>query len=538
MNTPTRHIMRALTVFIALLTFQLPMQASHYSAGEIFYEWIGDEPGKDSLDYRVYATIYRNVNGVTIGPGNLSGCAYRKSNGASVSITLNYQSPNSQLSPNYTRSSSDPYGWENTGPHPVDSDGWAIPNASVCAKGNKNISEYRYVGEVTLTGSYRDWHFAIFPPCCRDQNDNLSGGGNLYLEVDLDNFSGPNSSPVFLAQAVTNLCVKNQSANSKPFYVDLRTGEEDNDSIVYRFDPDGSQAGNSCNSGSPIPYSGSLSSNNPMPSSPPARFDQNSQGLFISPTQAGDYVLKFEAVEYRYDTTSRNWQIVGNTIRELQVGVTASCDTSRINWSLKDNITNNLSADCGDSTLSFAVSKPLIPSSLASDGSDFSLKKSNGDLVPIIGANYNQNNQKIRIQLRDTVDFNDTLDLFTRIGSDTNTLVSICSYELPEFDTVTVITSGCTIDTSSGTGLHENSLKHFRIFPNPASDFVTIESVQEGKPLEVKLYNLTGKVILQKLLPAHARRINMENIPSGTYILDIRQGALREQRKLLVSDKK
>ena len=533
-----RNLTIGATTFIValLLVFKTNLRASHYSAGEIFYEWIGDEPGKDSLDYRVYATIYRNIGGAKIGTGDLSGCVFRSSTGFSTSISLQYQRSNVSLNPNYTISANNPYGWIDSGPHPMDSEGWDISVANDCGNSYRDISEYRYVGEVTLTGKHQDWKIAIFPLCCRDLNDNLAGGGNLYIEVDLNNINGPNSSPRFMASAVSNLCLWDSTVHSSPFSIDLRTREEDRDSILIRFDPNGSESGNSCNSATPIAYSGNFSSTRPIGSSPASYFNQANQSLHIYPSALGTFVLKFEAIEYRFDTVLNTWRNVGNTVREIPISVNGNCLPSIENWSLKDDPANTLKTlSCGDSLIKLAVPQKLQRSSVAPDGSDFSLLNSQSQLVPIQSARYRPLQSEIELQLRDTVSFNDTLALITRVGSDTNTIISSCSVSLPEFDTIMVITSGCPVDTSSGTSLAEAKFRSFRLFPNPTSNQVEIESALNGVPLEIKVFNTTGKFILGRQLPAYENKLNLETLASGTYILAIRGGAIRERHKLIIN---
>lgn len=299
-------------------------KASHYSAGEVFYEWIGDEPGKGQFDYRVFATIYRNVQGVQIGTGNLNACAYRPSNASSqISITLNYQTPNAPLNPLYRMTANNVYGWVDIGVHPRDPNGWDIPAFEGCANSPKDISEYRYVGEVTLSGRAGDWKFAIFPPCCRDQNDNLAGAGSLYIEVDLNNLRGPNSSPRIITPAARAFCVL--QAGQKPFEWFQTAGEKDGDSLRYGFYADGSQQGSQCGNFTQIPYSAPYTASSPLPSNPPVQINQRMGVFTLSPSAQGSFVVKIEVRELRFDTTSLQWLYIGNTVRELQVPIAAAC---------------------------------------------------------------------------------------------------------------------------------------------------------------------------------------------------------------------
>lgn len=309
----------------ALIFFSYSAQASHYSAGEVFYQWIGNEPGKGQYDYRVFATIYRNVGGVQIGTGNLSACAFRASNrSATTPFSMTYQNPNAPLNPNYRITSTNVYGWYDIGVHPNDNNGWDIPAFEGCALSPKDISEYRYVGEVTLTGKAADWRFAIDPPCCRDQNDNLAGGGDLYIEVDLNNTKGPNSSPRIITPAARTFCVITDPAQ-QPFRWYQTAGEEDGDSLRYGFYGAGSQSGGCGSNPNSINYAAGYSASAPLASNPPVTIDQQ-RGIFtLKPTTAGAFVVKIEVRELRFDTVSLQWLYIGNTVRELQVPIAPAC---------------------------------------------------------------------------------------------------------------------------------------------------------------------------------------------------------------------
>jgi gliding motility-associated-like protein len=318
------NLQRLIAVSAFLLTGFFSSQASHYSAGEVFYKWIGNEPGKNQFDYRVYATIYRNVGGVQIGTGNLNGCAYRVSGGPNITFTLSYLSPNISLPPNATLTATNPHGWLPTNVHPNDPNGWDIPEFEGCADSPKDISEYRYVGEIRLTGLHPDWRFAIIPPCCRDQNDNLAGAGGLYIEVDLNNQIGPNSSPRIITPAAKTFCVV--QPGQKPFEWFQTAAEIDGDSLTYGFYAAGSQSG-SCGNPQPINYSGNYTAQVPIPIQTNTTISINQRlGIFtFSPGAAGSFVVKIEVQERRFDTITLTWQYIGNTVRELQIPIAPAC---------------------------------------------------------------------------------------------------------------------------------------------------------------------------------------------------------------------
>jgi hypothetical protein len=61
----------------------------------------------------------------------------------------------------------------------------------------------------------------------------------------------------------------------------------------------------------------------------------------------------------------------------------------------------------------------------------------------------------------------------------------------------------------------------FRVYPNPASDYITIDGVtgSSGMPASVSLYNITGKLVLSTTLRENT--VNVSNLPDGLYILKV-----------------
>lgn len=57
--------------------------------------------------------------------------------------------------------------------------------------------------------------------------------------------------------------------------------------------------------------------------------------------------------------------------------------------------------------------------------------------------------------------------------------------------------------------------KNIKIFPNPATDFIQIQS--DERIISTSVYNLAG----QKVLESKEKTIDIKHIPSGTYILDL-----------------
>jgi hypothetical protein len=68
---------------------------------------------------------------------------------------------------------------------------------------------------------------------------------------------------------------------------------------------------------------------------------------------------------------------------------------------------------------------------------------------------------------------------------------------------------------------NENSVL---VYPNPASDFVIIESAQGFQNIkEVLLYNVLGETVRSEKVNKHAYELNMYDVPSGIYFISITQ---------------
>ncbi|SFN25828.1 Por secretion system C-terminal sorting domain-containing protein [Chryseobacterium oleae] len=65
-------------------------------------------------------------------------------------------------------------------------------------------------------------------------------------------------------------------------------------------------------------------------------------------------------------------------------------------------------------------------------------------------------------------------------------------------------------------GVSENSKKEFRIYPNPASDFIRIENAEDLK--EVNIYAVSG----QKVLTGNTTKINIQTLKAGIYLVEIK----------------
>ena len=64
----------------------------------------------------------------------------------------------------------------------------------------------------------------------------------------------------------------------------------------------------------------------------------------------------------------------------------------------------------------------------------------------------------------------------------------------------------------------ESNYTNFSIYPNPASDFIIVEN-DNFDQYDMTIYDMTGKVILKKQIDSIKNRINIGELPDGTYII-------------------
>ncbi|MHC1773959.1 MAG: Ig-like domain-containing protein [Lentimicrobium sp.] len=71
----------------------------------------------------------------------------------------------------------------------------------------------------------------------------------------------------------------------------------------------------------------------------------------------------------------------------------------------------------------------------------------------------------------------------------------------------------------------DESIESFRIYPNPASTFITLQGIQMNQPFEYAIYSMVGtKVASGKWLPGAQTAIDIHNLTHGMYILKLTTG--------------
>lgn len=96
-----------------------------------------------------------------------------------------------------------------------------------------------------------------------------------------------------------------------------------------------------------------------------------------------------------------------------------------------------------------------------------------------------------------------------------------------------IITENKTLEENKNTDKENTKLTNenivFKIFPNPTGDYLNIQS--EAKIKLVKIYDFSGKEVLT--LTQNLDKINVESIPSGSYILMVDFGNKKITKKFM-----
>ena len=97
--------------------------------------------------------------------------------------------------------------------------------------------------------------------------------------------------------------------------------------------------------------------------------------------------------------------------------------------------------------------------------------------------------------------------------------------ENPDINTLHTFVEGTLLNN------HEVASKSFKLYPNPANDLITIESINNSNTdFEFEIYNLLGSKVLNG---KSSGQIDISHLANGTYILQIQQDNQKQSLKFL-----
>lgn len=116
------------------------------------------------------------------------------------------------------------------------------------------------------------------------------------------------------------------------------------------------------------------------------------------------------------------------------------------------------------------------------------------------------------------------------INCDTNTPISGATSQ----SYMPTVSGNYAVEITSGTCIERSECIQFdtlgqdqfltsevRLFPNPVSTNLTIEIVNNSGTIALDLFDVSGKLILQKNVSNNATALNMKNLPQGIYFLKV-----------------
>jgi gliding motility-associated-like protein len=411
-------------LFVAVGMWQIS-HATHVAGADLQYRYIGDSTGI-AHHYEIMFRFYRDAGG------------------AGAPQTVNIQINSSCFAASSVNLPRDPLVIQ----------GQTAPTLNDCvdvgpATGTTISQLFVYRNTVILNGVCADWRFS-YSLCCRNTAVNVVGQPLYFIQVFLNNTLGENSSPIFISEPVRAFCV------NRPFNWQQNAVEIDGDSTRFQLiNPRSAVATN-------VPWQAGFSAVQPFRTAPPQSLQLNrNNGLMsftIDPAGVGNYSLAIEVEEFRFDSVNQGWVRVGTSVRDMQITVAANCNSAaqagvyldgNVPGMRIDPITGlpTVDYDCRDSLITMYFAVDVDCSSISPDGTDFRMTDPNGQPVAIRRLIPNCDNDNatktIAVDIYEPFRINGTYYLYSKSGTDGNTLFNKCGFDMPEFDTIAINVTGC-----------------------------------------------------------------------------------------------
>ncbi len=100
------------------------------------------------------------------------------------------------------------------------------------------------------------------------------------------------------------------------------------------------------------------------------------------------------------------------------------------------------------------------------------------------------------------------------------------------YDARTTSCGDFDVDFGYLTGIENSALSEFSVFPNPASDAVTVTT--ESSSGQVSVYNMKGQLVVQKAINSLITLMDISHLESGIYSLEYLNGDQYHQDKIVV----
>jgi hypothetical protein len=88
------------------------------------------------------------------------------------------------------------------------------------------------------------------------------------------------------------------------------------------------------------------------------------------------------------------------------------------------------------------------------------------------------------------------------------------------------------LTTKNTTKVNNSNCLKLNIYPNPASDYISVKGVEKGA--EIKLVNLSGRLVQQLVTQTSNERISLKGIKQGVYFVVVENGGTQLSGKVMV----
>jgi len=505
---------RKYLLILALLFSTFSLLGSHLSGGDIQYRYIGDSTGV-ARHYKVILRVYRDVTGIgmpTTDQVTVSSGCY-----ANINVPMTLTPGSGVVSPTL-------FDCVNPGPT------------------TKTLEVYMYVGYVILPGNCSTFRF-WYENCCRPGNINnifasngTVGNDGFYFDALLDNASfGQNSSPVFVSEPVKAFCVGN------PFSWKQTTIEEDGDSVVYSLI---NCRENAYPNQTNIPFDAGWSATQPVTSTY-FNLDPATGLISFLPTQNEIDVLSVLVEEYRFDSLYQVWYKVGSASRDMMISISPNYNTVATQGVQYDPSTYPidtltaypfLKVGCCDTT--FTLKFHIALDCYSVNTQDFRITGPDGQPRAITNittnCDVNAETDSITIHIPFKLGINGRYFLYSKKGSDGNTLINKCGLPMAEFDTIVLIVDDCPPpppppdpigpidDIRNGEEPEPTPQPTPVIIPNVitsnndnVNDFFKIKNLHTWRTNKLTVYNRWGRIVYEKF--DYNNDWDGYNVPTGVY---------------------
>lgn len=90
------------------------------------------------------------------------------------------------------------------------------------------------------------------------------------------------------------------------------------------------------------------------------------------------------------------------------------------------------------------------------------------------------------------------------------------------------------VEKDASTEVHELISSDFGVFPNPANNKIFVKGIPENIQTELKVYNLPGQIVLEKMNHFSGSAIDVSRLNDGVHVLHLKAGTHTYSQKILI----